>query len=459
MTPLQPIHLRSQRKAGPRWRGGWLAGAAAVALLASSAANAQERSDPAPISAAQVDQAVQTLLPKVVGWRRDLHENPELGFAEVRTSGLIADHLRSLGLEVRTEVGKTGVVGILRGARPGRVVALRSDMDALPVQEATGLAFASKARGTYMEADVPVAHACGHDMHMAMLMGAAEVLAGMKDQISGEIVFIFQPAEEGAPPGEPKGGAAAMIEAGALNDPKPEAIFGLHVVPGEAGTVFYRPKGFMAASDRIDISLRGKQTHGAWPWRGVDVVAVAAQVIDTVNTLTARTVDPTTTPTVFTLATVNAGVRYNIIPEEASLSGTLRTFDVDQRAALIERADAAIGHVAEAYGASAEFTVHMTAPLVFNDEALSAWLAPVLTEAAGEGRVDAASPPTTVAEDFSYFQEALPGVFYHLGASPDGEDPAVSAPNHSPKFSPNEKVLPLGLKTHVLSALRFLERS
>ena len=421
-------------------------------LLAAGSTQAQA------VDAASVDAAVQRVTPQVVDWRRDFHQHPELGFAETRSAAVIADHLRSLGLAVRTGVGKTGVIGVLRGARPGRVVALRADMDALPVQEATGLAFASTATGTYMGNTVPVAHACGHDMHMAMLMGAAEVLAGMKDQIAGTVVFVFQPAEEGAPPGEPKGGAALMIAEGALNDPKPEAIFGLHVVPGRPGSVFYRPEGFMAASDRVDIVLKGKQTHGAWPWRGVDVIAVAGQVIETVNTLTARTVDPTTTPTVFTIATVDAGVRYNIIPDSATLSGTLRTFDVAQRDALVARAETAIDHVAAAYGATAEFGVRQNAALVFNDPGLSAWLAPVLTEAAGAGNVNPATPPTTVAEDFSYFQQAIPGVFYHLGASPDGVDPAQSAPNHSPEFSPNEKVLPLGVKTHVLTALRFLER-
>ena len=428
------------------------AASAMALLLAAGAAQAQ-------VDTASVDAAVQRVMPEVVAWRRDFHQHPELGFAETRSAGVIADHLRSLGLEVRTGVGKTGVIGVLRGARPGRTVALRADMDALPVQEATGLAFASSATGTYMGNTVPVAHACGHDMHMAMLMGAAEVLAGMKDRIAGTVVFVFQPAEEGAPPGEPKGGAALMIAEGALNDPKPEAIFGLHVVPGRPGSVFYRPEGFMAASDRVDIRLKGKQTHGAWPWRGVDVIAVAGQVVETVNTLTARTVDPTTTPTVFTIATINAGVRYNIIPDSATLSGTLRTFDTAQRDALVARAETAIDHVAEAYGATAEFGVKQNAALVFNDPGLSAWLAPVLTEAGGAGNVNPATPPTTVAEDFSYFQQVIPGVFYHLGASPDGVDPATSAPNHSPEFSPNEKVLPLGVKTHVLTALRFLERS
>ena len=419
--------------------------------LAAGAAMAQ-------IPLARVEAAVEAQTPRVVAWRRDLHANPELGFAETRTAALVAEHLRSLGMEVRTGVGRTGVVGILRGGRPGKTVALRADMDALPVLEATGLPFASTATGTYMGNTVPVAHACGHDAHIAMLMGAAEVLAGMKDDIAGTVVFIFQPAEEGAPPGEPKGGAALMIEEGALANPRPDAIFGLHVVPGRAGTVFYRPRGFMAASDRVDIVLHGRQTHGAWPWKGVDVIAASADIVQTINSLTARTVDPTTTPTVFTIATLDAGVRYNIIPDSATLSGTLRTFDIAQRDDLVRRAEIAIGNVAENYGATAEFSVRQNAALVFNNEDLSAWLAPVLTEAAGEGAVNPATPPTTVAEDFSYLSQEVPGVFYHLGGTPDGVDPANAPPNHSPGFDVNEKVLPLGVKTHVLSALRFLER-
>lgn len=420
-------------------------------VLAAGSAAAQ-------IPLARVEAAVEAGTPRVVAWRRDLHQNPELGFAETRTAAMVAEHLRGLGLEVRTGVGRTGVVGILRGGRPGHTVALRADMDALPVLEATGLPFASTATGTYMGNPVPVAHACGHDAHIAMLMGAAEVLAGMKDDIAGTIVFIFQPAEEGAPPGEPKGGAALMIEEGALTNPRPDAIFGLHVVPGRAGTVFYRPRGFMAASDRVDIVLHGRQTHGAWPWKGVDVIAASADIVQTINSLTARTIDPTTTPTVFTIATLDAGVRYNIIPDTATLSGTLRTFDVAQRDDLVARARTAIGNVAENYGATAEFSVRQNAALVFNNEELSAWLAPVLTEAAGEGNVNPATPPTTVAEDFSYLSQEVPGVFYHLGGTPDGVDPANAPPNHSPGFDVNEKVLPLGVKTHVLSALRFLER-
>ncbi len=430
--------------------------AASSLALVLSAGLAQAQTAPVPLE--RVEAAVAAEMPRVVAWRRDIHAHPELGFNETRTAALVAEHLRSLGLEVRTGVGKTGVVGVLRGGRPGRTVALRTDMDALPVLEATGLPFASTATGTYQGNTVPVAHACGHDAHIAMLMGAAEVLAGMKADIAGTVVFIFQPAEEGAPPGEPKGGAALMIEEGALDNPRPDAIFGLHVVPGRPGTVFYRPQGFMAASDRIDIVLHGRQTHGAWPWKGVDVIAVAAQIIQTINTLTARTIDPTTTPTVFTIATVDAGVRYNIIPEEATLSGTLRTFDIAQRDDLVRRAGVAIDNIAETFGATAEFKVRQNAALVYNNEALSAWLAPVLTEAAGAGNVNAASPPTTVAEDFSYLSQVVPGVFYHLGASKDGVDPNTSPPNHSPGFDVNEAILPLGVKTHVLSAIRFLER-
>lgn len=430
--------------------------AASTLSLALSAGLAQAQTT--PIALERIEAAVAAGTPRVVAWRRDLHANPELGFAEVRTAALVADHLRALGMEVRTGVAKTGVVGILRGGRPGATVALRADMDALPVLEATGLPFASTATGTYMGNKVPVAHACGHDAHMAMLMGAAEVLAGLKDDLAGTVVFIFQPAEEGAPPGEPLGGAALMIQEGALENPRPDAIFGLHVVPGRPGTVFYRPRGFMAASDRIDITLHGRQTHGAWPWKGVDVIATAAQIVQTINTLTARTIDPTTTPTVFTIATLDAGVRYNIIPDRAVLSGTLRTFDIAQRDDLVRRAGIAIDNVAETYGATAEFTVRQNAALVFNNEELSAWLAPVLIEAAGEGAVDAGSPPTTVAEDFSYLSQVVPGVFYHLGASKDGADPAASPPNHSPAFDVNEAVLPLGVRTHVLSAVRFLER-
>ena len=428
---------------------------AATLTLDAGAAQAQS----ADTVSADVAAATTGVMPQVIEWRRHLHQNPELGFAEVNTAAYLAERLRAMGLEVTTGVGKTGVVAVLKGGLPGdHVVALRSDMDALPVLEATGLPFASTATGTYQGASVPVAHACGHDTHMAMLLGAAEVLSEMKDRIPGTIVFIFQPAEEGAPPGEPLGGAALMIQEGVLTDHRIEAIFGIHVVPGKAGTLFYRPQGFMAASDRVDITLKGRQTHGAWPWRGVDVIAVASQIVTTINTLTARTLDPTTTPTVFTVATINAGVRYNIIPEDATMSGTLRTFDVASRDDLVKRAEAAIDHVAEIYGATAEFSIRQNAALTYNDPALSEWLAPVLAEASPVGTVNPASPPTTVAEDFSFFQQKIPGVFFHLGGTRDGVDPATTAPNHSPGFDVDESALPVGVRAHVMTAIRFLQR-
>ncbi|WP_421730912.1 amidohydrolase [Brevundimonas sp.] len=433
--------------------------AAGLLIAGGAQAQTQAQTTSSDTLAADVEAATQAVLPRVVEWRRHLHQHPELGLAETNTAAYIAERLTALGLEVRTGVGRTGVVGVLKGGLAGdHVVALRSDMDALPVLEATGLPFASTDTGTYQGQTVPVAHACGHDAHMAMLLGAAEVLSGMRDRIPGTVVFIFQPAEEGIPPGETKGGAAMMVEDGALLNPRVEAIFGLHVVPGRAGALSWRPQGFMAASDRVDIVLKGRQTHGAWPWRGIDVIAVAGQVIETVNTLTARTVDPTTTPTVFTIATVNAGVRYNIIPETATLSGTLRTFDIAQRNDLVARAETAIGHVAQAYGATAEVKILQGAPLVYNDPELSAWLAPVLVEAVGAENVNPAAPPTPIAEDFSIFQGQVPGVFYHLGATPAGIDPADAPPNHSPQFQADESVLPVGVKTHVLTAMRFLQR-
>ena len=432
------------------------AGVVAGALMSAVPAYAQSTGAVDPISTQEIRAAADAVNDRVIAWRRDIHQNPELGNNEHRTAALVAAHLRELGLEVRTGVGITGVVAVLRGGRPGPVVALRADMDALPVLEATGLPFASTATGTYQGQAVPVAHACGHDSHVAMLMGAAEVLAGMRERLPGTVVFIFQPAEEGTPPGE-AGGADLMIAEGALENPRPDAIFGLHVVTGQPGEIWWRAEGFMAASDRVDITLNGRQTHGAWPWRGIDVIALSADIVQTINTMTARTIDPTTTPTVFTIATINAGVRYNIIPEDAVLSGTLRTFDVEQRNALIARATASIENLAENYGASAEVRFNQNAPLVFNNVELAGWASGPLAEAAGADHINAAAPPTTVAEDFAYYGQEIPALFYHLGGTPN-YDPETAPPNHSPQFQVDESVLPLGVRAHVLTAVRFLER-
>lgn len=432
-----------------------LALAAMPALLAATA-TAAAAVEAAPVTTAEVQALVDACGPRVVAWRRDLHAHPELANRERRTAGVVAAHLRALGLEVREGVAHTGVVGVLRGALPGAVVALRADMDALPVAEDTGLPFASQATGEYGGATVPVAHACGHDAHTAMLMGAAEVLAGLRDRLPGTVVFLFQPAEEGAPAGE-RGGASLMIDEGALADPAPQAVFGLHVVPGEPGTVFYRPEGFMAAADQVHIGLHGKQTHGAWPWKGIDVISLASAIVSELNTLAARTVDVTATPTVLTIATIHGGVRYNIIPEEVVLTGTLRTFDAAQRERIKERIEATVTNLAASYGARAEVKFTGSGAVTWNDPALSRWVFAALEEAAGPGRVDMNRRPTTVSEDFSAYQKRIPGVFYHLGASAAGVDPDESAPNHSPQFDVNEAVLPVGVRAHVLTALRWLE--
>ncbi|MBK9470913.1 MAG: amidohydrolase [bacterium] len=426
---------------------------ACALLLVSGAAGA---ADAVPVPLPEINARVDAVAARVVAWRRDIHQHPELANRESRTGALVAAHLKQLGLEVREGVAHTGVVGVLRGAKPGGVVALRADMDALPVAEATGLPFASTATATYDGATVPVAHACGHDAHTAMLVGAAEVLSGLKSELNGTIVFLFQPAEEGAPAGE-RGGASLMIDEGALADPAPEAVFGLHVVPGAPGTIFYRPEGFMAAADQVHITLRGKQTHGAWPWKGIDVISLASAVVSELNTLAARTVDVTATPTVLTIATIHGGVRYNIIPEEVVMTGTLRTFDKEQRTQIKERIEQTVTNLAASYGARAEVKFGASGAVTWNDPALSRSVFSALEEAAGAGNVDMNRRPTTVSEDFSAYQKRIPGVFYHMGASATGIDPDASAPNHSPRFDVNEAVLPLGVRAHVLTALRWLE--
>jgi amidohydrolase len=428
-----------------------------LALLPISATRA-----PAVISANDVRLAADSVAPRVVAWRRDIHEHAELSNRETRTGALVAAHMRSLGFEVRDGVAKTGVVAVLRGGKPGPVVALRADMDALPVLEATGLPFASKQVGEYLGNRVPVAHACGHDAHVAMLMGAATVLAGMKDRIPGTIVFIFQPAEEGPPPGE-EGGAPLMIKEGALSNPAPSAIFGLHVFPGPPGTISYRPGGFMAASDRYEIKLKGRQTHGAAPWGGIDIISLQAAIVQDFNRLAARTVDVTATPTIITIATINGGVRNNIIPETLNMTGTLRTFDRAQRLQVQARMSQSVASLAAAYGASAELIFNSGNaaggnPVTFNDPNLSRATFSVLEEAAGVGKVDNNRPPVTGAEDFAAYQLQIPGVFYHIGANKAGVKAEEAAPNHSPQFDVNEDVLPLGVRAHVLTALRYLER-
>ena len=406
--------------------------------------------------AGEVERRAAAVMPKVVAWRRDIHAHPELGNGEVRTAKLVAGHLRALGLDVRTGVAKTGVVAVLRGGRPGPVVALRADMDALPVTEQVDLPFKSTVRTTFNGQDVGVMHACGHDMHTAMLLGAAEVLAGMRAQLPGTVKFIFQPAEEGPPLGE-TGGAKLMIAEGALANPAPAAIFGLHVgvTPRPAGHLSYRPMGAMAGADVMRMVVRGRQTHGALPWGGVDPIVVAAQVVLGLQTVVSRQVDLTASPAVVTVGSIQGGVRNNIIPDSVVLLGTIRTFDLKMRDTIHARVRRTAEHVAQASGATAEVSFTANAPVTFNDPALTARMLPTLKRVAGEQNVSL-SPQTTGAEDFGYFEQKVPGLFVFLGVMPKGADPTSVAPNHSPKFFADESAMPVGVKALASLALDFL---
>lgn len=398
---------------------------------------------------ARVEAASRKVEEKLIRWRRDIHQNPELSNQEFRTARLAADHLRSLGLEVKTGVGGTGVVGVLKGGRPGPVVALRADMDALPVTELVELPFASKVRTVFNGQEVGVMHACGHDAHVAILMSVAEVLGGMREQIPGTVKFIFQPAEEG------EGGARRMIEEGALDNPRPAAIFGLHVLSGiPAGTIAYRPGAFMAAADWLRIKVRGRQTHGAYPWKGVDPVVVASQIILGLQTITSRQLDTTLAPAVVTVASIHGGVRGNIIPDEVEMVGTLRSFDEAMRRDLHDRVRKTAEMIAESAGATATVTINATGRVTYNDPALTEKIAPTLRRvAAGKAQL---IPPQTVAEDFSEYQAVIPGLFFYIGATPPDQPMSEAPSNHSPHFFVDESGLRLGVRALASIALDYL---
>lgn len=398
---------------------------------------------------------------QVIAWRRDIHQHPELSNREVRTAGLVADHLRSLGLEVTTGVAHTGVVGVLRGTKKGAtsdlVVGLRADMDALPVVERTGLAYASTATSTYEGADVGVMHACGHDNHVAILMGAASVLAQARDAFSGTVKFIFQPAEEGAPKGE-RGGAALMIEEGVLANPAVDAIFGLHISQGgETGTVSYRSRGTMASAQRFDVEIQGRQTHAARPWAGVDPIAVGAQIVTALQTIVSRNVDVTSTPAVVTVGSFHAGIRNNIVPDSASLSGTIRTFDPAVRTDIHKRITDIVEQIASAMGASATVVIDPGVPVTFNDESLTSMALPTLQRVYGDEQVQTAGL-LTGAEDFSFFQQRIPGFFFFIGARPKQIPLEQAIPNHSPLFYVDEEALLPGVKAMAGLAVDYLSK-
>ena len=403
--------------------------------------------------AREIDTRTAAVLPKVVSWRRDIHQHPELSNREVRTAKIVADHLRALGLEVQTGVAKTGVVGLLRGGRPGKVVALRADMDALPVTEMVNVPFKSVEKSTYNGQEVGVMHACGHDAHVAMLMGVAEVLAGLKDQIPGSVKFIFQPAEEGAPPGE-TGGAVDMIAAGVLENPTVDAIFGLHVMPFEQATLWVRPGGLMASSDTLTITVHGKSTHGAVPWAGVDPIAVSAQVVTALQTIVSRQIDLTTAPAIITIGRINGGVRFNIIPDSVVLEGTIRTLDSKMQDDIHARITRTAKLVAESAGAEADVQIVRTTPVTFNDPSLTAQMTPTLRRVGG-GKVFEV-PPRTIAEDFALFQQKVPGMFFFLGINAAGADPSKVTANHSATFYVDEGALPTGIRALANLAIDYL---
>ena len=395
---------------------------------------------------------------QVIAWRRHFHANPELSNREFETAKRVASELEALGLEVQTGIEHTGVVGYLEGGKPGPLVALRADMDALPVTERLDLPFASKARSTYRGHDVGVMHACGHDTHMAMLLGAARALAAVRAELPGQVMFIFQPAEEGAPEGE-EGGAQLMLQQGLFATRKPAAVFGLHVFSNlPTNVVAYRSGPVMASSDRFRIVVKGRQTHGSRPWQGVDPIVVAAQIVMAAQTIQSRQVDVTKAPSVLSFGAIQGGVRNNIIPDEVELIGTIRNFDMDIRDSIHEKLRHTARAIAESAGASTETTIDKGYPVTVNDPALTAAMLPVVEQVAGAERVVEA-PLITGAEDFSYYAREVPGLFLFLGVTPPGTDATKAPTNHSPLFYVDEDALITGVKLLTALTLDFMHKN
>jgi len=381
---------------------------------------------------------------KIIEWRRYFHENPELSNREFKTAEKIAAHLKFLGLEVQTKVGKTGVVSILKGNNSGKVIALRADIDALPVSERSDLPFKSKVETEFLGTKTGVMHACGHDAHTAILMGVAEILSKHKDKINGTVKFIFQPAEEGPPPGE-EGGAKLMIKEGVLENPKVDAIFGLHIATWEpSGTIAYKTKGLMAANERFEIKITGKQTHGSTPWTGIDPILISTKIIDAFQTIISRETELTNEAVVISVGKINSGIRYNIIPETAEITGTVRTLDPVMKTHIIKRMTELTESIAKAYGGEAQIEFFNTSAITYNDPDLVGKMLPSITKVVGESNLTL-SKAITSAEDFSYFQEVIPGFYFFLGGQP--LDNSKIFPHHTPDFIINEDAMIIGVKT------------
>ena len=407
--------------------------------------------------AADTAQLVQGELPQVTAWRRDIHQHPELSNRETRTSALVAAQLKKLGLEVHTGIALTGVIGILRGGKPGPKLAIRADMDALPVTEEVDLPFASKAKGEYRGKQVGVMHACGHDAHTSMLLGLATVLAGMKKDLPGEVMFVFQPAEEGAPAGE-QGGASLMLKDGVFRDFKPDAMFGMHVVSSlNVGTVGVRSGPAMAGSDWFKMVVHGKQTHGAMPWNGVDPVVTSAEIISTAQTIVSRKLNIGDYPAVLSFGIVEGGARYNIVPDQVEMQGTLRTFDAGMRQQAIDNLKGIADHIAAANGATVETQIPVgdSNPVLINNPALTARVRDSIGKAiGGEHVIDA--KPWMASEDFAYFANEVPSVYFWVGSTPTGQDALKAPANHSPKFFMDEGALKIGMESMLQATLDYL---
>jgi amidohydrolase len=393
---------------------------------------------------AYIQFAADKIEAKCISWRRDFHEHPELSNREFRTAKIIADHLRALGIEVIENVAKTGVVGILHGAKPGPVIGLRADMDALPVTEKVDLPFASNVKSNFNGQEVGVMHACGHDAHVAMLMSVAEILASMKKDLAGTVKFIFQPAEEGPPQGE-EGGAPLMIKEGVLENPKVDVVFGLHInAQTPIGQIKYREQGVMAASDWFTVTIHGKQSHGAQPWLGIDPVVVGVQIIEGLQTIVSRQSELTKNPVVISTTIFRAGVRENIIPEEVTLAGTIRTLDTATQKDVWMRVERTSKNIAAASGATADVKFTTKTLITYNDPALTEMIIPSLKKATSNNLV--LMDPQTQAEDFSYFSAKVPSVFFFLGGMTPGKDPKETAAHHTPDFFIDEAGMKTGIK-------------
>lgn len=393
----------------------------------------------------KIDQQAKGIEPKVIEWRRHFHQYPELSNREFKTAAKVAEHLKSLGIVVQTGVAHTGVVGLLKGDKPGPVIALRADMDALPVAERNDLPFASKEKTMYNGAETSVMHACGHDSHIAILMGVAEVLAKNKADLKGTIKFIFQPSEEGAPVGE-EGGASLMVKEGVLENPKVDVIFGLHIRSfSPLGEIQYKAGGFMAAADFYTIKVTGRQVHGGTPWRGVDPIVVSSQIIIGLQTIVSRQTDLTLEPAVLTVGKINGGVRENIIPESVELGGTIRTFNTAMQQDIHMRMKRTVENIAESAGAKAELEIRGLTPVTYNDPALTEKMLPSFIKAAGQENVKRI-PADTGAEDFAYYVQRVPGLYFFVGACPPEIDPAKAPTHHTPDFMMDERGMATGVR-------------